>query len=107
MTVKILNESNFDTETSSGTVLVDFYADWCGPCRMMMPTLESVADTLQGKVTVVKVNVDSNPNLASKFEVRGIPTLLVIKDGVVTNKKVGAANQQQLLELINTDGGTL
>ena len=100
MTIKILNESNFDTETSTGTTLVDFYADWCGPCRMLSPLIESVADSLSGQVNVVKVDVDKSPNLARRFNVKGIPTLLVVKDGNVVNRKTGMGTREQLLEFI-------
>ena len=100
MTIKILNESNFDTETSTGTTLVDFYADWCGPCRMLSPIIESVADSLSGQVNVVKVDVDKSPNLARRFNVKGIPTLLVVKDGNVVNRKTGMGTREQLLEFI-------
>jgi thioredoxin 1 len=100
MTIKILNESNFDTETSTGTTLVDFYADWCGPCRMLSPIIESVADSLSGQVNVVKVDVDKSPNLARRFNVKGIPTLLVVKDGNVVNRKTGMGTREQLLEFV-------
>ena len=100
MTIKILNESNFDTETSTGTTLVDFYADWCGPCRMLSPIIESVADSLSGHVNVVKVDVDKSPNLARRFNVKGIPTLLVVKDGNVVNRKTGMGTREQLLEFV-------
>ena len=100
MTIKILNENNFDTETSTGTTLVDFYADWCGPCRMLSPIIESVADSLAGEVNVVKVNVDKSPNLARRFNVKGIPTLLVVKDGNVVNRKTGMGTREQLLEFV-------
>ena len=103
MTIQLLNESNFDSETNTGITLVDFYADWCGPCRMLGPILESVADDLQGTANVVKVNVDQSPTLARRFNVRGIPTILVIKDGVVTNRKTGVGNKQQIIELVNGD----
>jgi thioredoxin 1 len=100
MTIKILNESNFDTETSTGTTLVDFYADWCGPCRMLSPIIESVADSLSGQINVVKVDVDKSPNLARRFNVKGIPTLLVVKDGNVVNRKTGMGTREQLLEFV-------
>ena len=100
MTIKILNENNFDTETSTGTTLVDFYADWCGPCRMLSPIIESVADSLAGEVNVVKVNVDKSPNLARRFNVKGIPTILVVKDGNVVNRKTGMGTREQLLEFV-------
>jgi thioredoxin 1 len=101
MTIKILNENNFDTETSTGTTLVDFYADWCGPCRMLSPIIESVADSLAGEVNVVKVNVDKSPNLARRFNVKGIPTILVVKDGNVVNRKTGMGTREQLLEMVD------
>ena len=100
MTIKILNESNFDTETSTGTTLVDFYADWCGPCRMLSPIIESVADSLSGQINVVKVDVDRSPDLARRFNIKGIPTLLVVKDGNVVNRKTGMGTREQLLEFV-------
>ena len=103
MTIQILNESNFDTETSTGTTLVDFYADWCGPCRILGPILESVATELKGEATVVKVNVDQSPSLAARFGVKGIPTVIILKNGSVTNRQTGIGNKQQLLELVNND----
>ena len=107
MTIEILNETNFDDKTSTGTTLVDFYADWCGPCRMLTPILESVASDLDGQVNVVKVNVDQSPKLAARFGVKGIPTVLVIKNGAVTNRQTGFGNKQQLLELLSNDKETL
>ena len=107
MTVQVLNENNFDTETNTGITLVDFYADWCGPCRMLTPIIESIAEELQGKASVVKVDVDKSPNLATRFGVRGIPTVIVIKDGVVTNRQTGVGSKQQLIELINKNKETL
>ena len=103
MTVKVLNENNFDIETSTGTTLVDFYADWCGPCRMLSPIIESIADSLAGEVNVFKVNVDKSPNLARRFNVKGIPTILVVKNGNVVNRKTGMGTRQQLIEMI-TEG---
>ena len=104
MSVIRLNENNFDTETSSGTTLVDFYADWCMPCKRLSPILESVSDSLTGRVKVVKVNVDESPNVAQKFGVRSIPTLVLIKDGEVVSRQTGAGTEQQLLEFINSKG---
>ena len=105
MNIVRLNDSNFDTETSTGTTLVDFYADWCGPCKRLMPILESVADTLTGQVKVVKVNIDECPTVAQKFEVRSIPTLVVIKNGVVVNRKTGGGSEKQLIEFVNSNEG--
>ena len=104
MSIVKLNENNFDTETSTGTTLVDFYADWCMPCKRLSPILDSVAETLTGKVTVAKVNVDESPNVAKKFGVRSIPTLVVIRDGQVVNRKTGGGTTQQLLEFVNSKG---
>ena len=102
MTVQVLNENNFDTETNTGTTLVDFYADWCGPCRMLTPIIESIAEDLQGKANVVKVDVDKSPKLAARFGVRGIPTVIVM-----TNRQTGVGSKQQLIELINKNKETL
>ena len=92
-----LNDSNFDQATSSGVTLVDFYADWCAPCRRMMPKVYSVAEALQGKVTVAKVNVDEARNTAAKFGVRSIPTFALIKDGKVLRISAGSKSEQDLL----------
>ena len=99
MVVK-LNENNFNETTSTGTVLIDFYADWCGPCKRMMSTLDSVADKLKGKVTVVKVNVDESKDLAQKFKVRSIPMLVVMKDGNIIDQTLGSKTETQLLEFV-------
>jgi len=107
MSVVRLNESNFDTKTSSGTTLVDFYADWCMPCKRLAPVLDSLSRTLEGQVTVAKINIDENPNVAQKFDVRSIPTLVVIKDGEVVSRQTGGGDEQQLLEFINSSKGTI
>ena len=107
MSVVRLNESNFDTETSSGTTLVDFYADWCMPCKRLSPILESVAQTLTGEVTVAKVNIDESPSITQKFNVRSVPTLIVIRDGKVVNRQTGAGSEHQLLEFVNSNKGTI
>ena len=99
MSVKVLNESNFREETSSGLILIDFYADWCGPCKRMTPILNEIASEYGDKVTVAKVNVDSNPQLSRQFGVRGIPMFVVIKDGNRVDVTTGAKSKQQLLEL--------
>ena len=107
MSVIRLNESNFDTETSSGVTLVDFYADWCMPCKRLAPVLDSVAESLVGQVTVAKVNVDESPNVARKFGVRSIPTLVDIKDGKDVAHQTGASTEHQLLEFVNSNKGTI
>ena len=92
-----LNEENFDLKTSDGVTLVDFYADWCGPCKRMMPVLESVANELNEKVVVAKVNVDDSPNLSARYGVRSIPMFALIKDGELVGKLVGSKPAGELL----------
>lgn len=92
------NDDNFEQEVlkSELPVLVDFYADWCGPCKMMSPIVEKLAEEYAGKVKVGKLNVDSSPNAASKYKVMSIPTFLVIKNGEVTDTLVGAVSKEAL-----------
>ncbi|WFB35752.1 thioredoxin [Kiritimatiellota bacterium B12222] len=89
-----------DVEKSSIPVLVDFWAEWCGPCRAIIPTLEQLADEYEGKLTVAKVNVDENRELAQKFGVRSIPFLLIIKDGEVVENMVGALGKPEFVSKI-------
>ncbi|HMU80181.1 MAG TPA: thioredoxin [Microthrixaceae bacterium] len=95
-----LTESTFDEEVASSTepVLVDFWAEWCGPCKMVAPILEEIATEQAGKVRVAKVNVDENPGLATKFNVMSIPTMIVFKDGQEAQRLIGARGKPQLLE---------
>ncbi len=94
-----LSESTFDETigASEGAVVVDFWAEWCGPCKMIAPILEEVATEQQGKVTVAKVNVDDHPGLARRYEVMSIPTLIIFKDGAPAKRIVGARGKGQLL----------
>jgi thioredoxin 1 len=87
--VKTFTDSNFDSETSKGLVLVDFWAEWCGPCRRLAPTVEALASDYEGRATVAKMNVDENPDVPSRFAIRGIPTLLLFKDGQLAETIVG------------------
>ena len=82
-------------------VLIDFWAEWCGPCKMIGPILEDLATELDGKIKIVKVNVDENNQTAVKFSIRSIPTLMMIKDGEVQAQHIGAASKSQIKEFIN------
>ena len=101
--VKQTSESSFEEQVLNASVptLVDFWAPWCGPCKMIAPILDELAPEFSGKVNFVKVNVDENPNLAAKYGIRGIPSLLMIKGGEVADVSVGGVSQEQLKEFIN------
>jgi len=98
-----VSDASFEADVlqSDMPALVDFWAEWCGPCKMIAPILDEIADEYSGKIKVCKVNVDSNPETAAKFNVRGIPTLLVFKNGAVEATKVGALSKGQLTEFVN------
>ncbi|MDE2517386.1 MAG: thioredoxin TrxA [Rhodospirillales bacterium] len=95
---KPVSDDSFATDVlgASGPVLVDFWAEWCGPCRMIGPALEEIAGELAGKLTVAKVNIDENPETPNKYAVRGIPTLILFKDGKPAATQVGALPKTQL-----------
>ena len=95
-----LNNDNFDDVTSSGVVLVDSWAPWCGPCKMLTPILEKVKEDVGDSAVISKVNVDENPQLASKFGVRSIPTILIFKNGEIKETLVGLKQQAELTSLL-------
>ncbi len=96
------SDSTFQSEVlrSEIPVMVDFWAEWCGPCKMISPLLEEAADTFAGKLTVAKLNVDDNPQTPPRYGIRGIPTLMIFKNGVVEATKVGAVSKTQLTNFI-------
>lgn len=96
-----LTKDNFDSVIGSGVTLVDFWAEWCGPCRMMAPAIEELAAQYAGKATIAKVNVDNENDLAAKFNVSSIPTLLVFKDGKVAHQFVGVTPKAELAKAID------
>ena len=104
MSVSKVSDSNFEAEVLKSTqpVVVDFWAEWCGPCRMIAPALEEIAGTLNGKVKIVKLNVDESPNTAAKYGIMSIPTLMIFKNGEMASRQVGAAPKAKLEQWINT-----
>ncbi|MFC5385888.1 thioredoxin [Aquamicrobium segne] len=102
-TVKV-DTNNFQTDVLNAKepVVVDFWAEWCGPCKMIGPALEEISDELAGKVKITKLNIDENPELAAQFGVRSIPTLMIFKDGQLADTKVGAAPKTALAQWINS-----
>ena len=96
-----LNGENFDTTVNSGVSLVDFWAPWCGPCRMIAPTIDQLAKDFDGKANICKVNTDEEQNIAIKFGIRSIPTLLIFKDGEVVDTLIGALPKESIAERIN------
>ncbi len=103
--VVYVTDANFDEEIlkSDVSVLVDYWADWCGPCKMIAPILEEIAQEYKGKIKVTKLNIDENPETPPKYGIRGIPTLMLFKDGNVEATKVGALSKSQLTAFIDSN----
>ncbi len=99
------SDGSFDADVlqNDKAVLLDFWAEWCGPCKMIAPLLDEAATEYADKLTVMKLNVDENPNTAQKFGVRSIPTLMLFKDGAVQAQKLGAMSKSQLAEFLDTN----
>ena len=100
MAIIEVNDSSFKEEVGSGLTLVDFWAPWCGPCKMIAPILEELAPEVEGKANIAKLNVDDNQATASEYEVMSIPTLILFKDGEPVDKVVGFQPKEQLAALI-------
>jgi thioredoxin 1 len=96
--IVLLNEANFDKGIKSGLVLVDFYADWCRPCKMMQPVLEEVANEYQKKIVISKVNTDQNKTLSQKYQITGIPAMIVFKDGKEIARIIGYHDKAALVQ---------
>jgi thioredoxin 1 len=104
MSAITLNSNNFEevVMNSGKPVLIDFWATWCGPCRMQSPVIEELSDELEGSAVITKLNVDENPELAAQFSVMSIPTLVIIKDGKVVERKIGVTPKATLLSILNS-----
>ena len=98
-----LTEQSFDEALAAtqGLVMIDFWAAWCGPCRAIAPVLEQIAEASEGRVTLLKVNVDENPGLAARYAIRSIPTILFVKQGTVVDRIVGAVPKAVVQDLVN------
>jgi thioredoxin 1 len=103
MAVDKVSDATFENDVlkSQAPVVVDFWAEWCGPCRMIAPALEEIAGTMGDKVKIVKLNVDENPNTAAKYGIMSIPTLMLFKNGEIASRQVGAAPKQKLQQWIS------
>lgn len=101
--IQHVSDASFEVSVLKSTqpVLVDFWAEWCGPCKMIAPILDELASTYQGKLQIAKVNVDENQQIPAKFGIRGIPTLMLFKDGQLAATKVGALSKAQLTAFID------
>lgn len=103
MATKKVTDDSFTTDVlgAPGPVVVDFWAEWCGPCKQIGPSLEEISNEMSPKVTIAKINIDENPNTPARYGVRGIPTLMLFRDGKVAATKVGALPKGKIVEWIN------
>ena len=103
--IKHVSDATFDAEVikSATPVLVDYWAEWCGPCKMIAPILEDVAKSYSGRLTVAKLDIDANPAVTTKYGIRGIPTLILFKDGQAHAQKVGALSKSQLTAFVDSN----
>jgi thioredoxin 1 len=105
--VKTFTDSNFDQEVKTGVVLIDFWAEWCGPCRRLGPTVDALAAEYDGRATVAKMNVDENPNIPGRFMIRGIPTMLIFKNGELADQIVGLVAKEEIAKKLDEQLGTV
>ena len=98
--VKTFTDGDFDAQTKNGVVLVDFWAEWCGPCRRIAPIVDELATQFDGRATIGKMNVDENPTVPQRFMVRGIPTLLLFKNGDLKETIVGLKAKEELVQIV-------
>ncbi len=103
MASKAVTDDSFESDVlgANGPVLVDFWAEWCGPCKQIGPSLEQISEEMASEITIAKINIDENPMTPSKYGVRGIPTLMIFRDGELAATKVGALPKGKLVEWIN------
>ncbi|MCA1244265.1 thioredoxin [Stappia stellulata] len=104
MATAVVTDESFENDVlkASGPVVVDFWAEWCGPCKMIAPALEEISDEMGEQVTIAKLNIDENQNIALKYGVRSIPTLIMFKDGEPVSTQIGAAPKNKLADWIKT-----
>ena len=98
--IKVLTDASFGTEVSMGVTLVDFHAEWCGPCRMLAPVLEQISKEVKGKASVAKVDIDSEQKTAAQFQITSVPTLILFKDGKEVNRLIGLRNAEAIKEFV-------